>query len=292
MDDQLLAARAKVMQSQADVKLAETGAAFAKVSFDRWNASAPEGVVSQQEKDEKGTNLESSKAHVAGADAGLKLAEAEVHRLQTLEGFKRVVAPYDGVITNRTVDIGDLVTAGSTASTSPLFHIARYDKVRVFVEVPQKISGEIFDGMTVTTFAPENPTRVFTGKVDRTAGSIDPSGRMLRVEAVVDNPDLSLLPGTYLTVRLQTTRRNPPLRIPAAAMTMRPSGPEAAVVGPDGVVKFHPIHIEKDLGDALEIDQGLADGDRVALNVGAEVVDGTRVTANETEPATGAVAGR
>jgi RND family efflux transporter MFP subunit len=280
LDDQLKEAEAKVLELGAEQKLAEAAADFAKISFDRFDTGAPDGVVSQQERDEKKSNLDSSLAHVAVSKANVVLGQAEVARLQTLEAFKRVTAPFAGIITDRRVDLGDLVTAGSSTSTTLLFKLAQYEQLRVFVDVPQASSAEIHAGMHVVACAPERPERRYDGVVDRTAGAIDPSGRTLKVEAIVANPDLSLLPGTYLKVEFETTREVSPLRIPSAALMMRPSGPEVAVVGADGTVRFQKVRIERDLGEFVEVNQGLAEGEHVALNISRDVSDGGRVVAH------------
>jgi RND family efflux transporter MFP subunit len=277
LDDQLKEAEAKVLELGAEQKLAEAAADFAKISFDRFDTGAPDGVVSQQERDEKKSNLDSSLAHVEVSKANVALGQAEVARLRTLEEFKRVTAPFAGIITDRRVDLGDLVTAGSSTNTTLLFKLTQYEQLRVFVDVPQASSGEVHVGMHVVAYAPERPERRYDGVVDRTAGAIDPRGRTLKVEALVANPDLSLLPGTYLQVEFETTRANSPLRIPSAALMMRPSGPEVAVVGADGTVKFHKVRIERDLGEYVEVDQGLAEGESVALNISRDVNEGGHV---------------
>jgi RND family efflux transporter MFP subunit len=277
LDDQLKEAEAKADELAAEVKLSQAAATFAKISYD----------VSQQERDQKKADLDSSLAHVEASKANVTLGEADVARLQTLESFKQVLAPFDGIITERRVDIGDLVTAGSSSNTTSMFRLAQYDKLRVFVDVPQASSGEIRVGMPVSAYAPEHAEKAFEGTVDRTAGAIDSATRMLKVEVLVDNPSLALLPGTYLQVDFKATREQAPLRIPAAALTMRPSGPEVAVVAADGTVKFHKITIEQDLGEYIEVSHGLAEGDMVALNISRDVNEGGRVIArNENEAPT------
>jgi len=283
LDDQMAAAQAKVAQEQSGIELAQANANFAKLSYQRWESAAPEGAVSAQDRDQKKAELDTSVAKLSAAKAQLKLAQADVQRLQTLIGFKSVLAPFDGTITERHVDIGELVTAGSTSSTTPLFSIARSDQIRVFVDVPQGASPEIKLGMTAEATAAEHPGRKFAGKVDRTADSIDPVSRTLRVEVLVPNADLSLKPGMYLQVEFQTDRRDPPLEIPASALNMRPSGPEAAIIAADGTVRFQPITIARDMGDYIEVSSGLSDGQTVALNITSDVEEGERVTPREVQ---------
>jgi RND family efflux transporter MFP subunit len=277
LDEQLNAARAKVLQSKSESALAVSAAKFAQVTYDRFQGGAPEGVVSEQERDEKKAALDTSNAKVAAADAQVTVDEAEVHRLESLVAFKNVTAPFDGTITQRHIDIGDLVTAGSTTSTTPLFSIARADQLRVFVDVPQSATPEVKDGMSAIVLAREFPDRQFKGTVDRMSESVNQTSRTMEVEVIVPNPDNALKPGDYVEVSFQTDRRNPPLEVPASALAMKPQGPEVAVVDADGKVSFHKIEIEQDMGSYIEVSSGLEDGQRVALNIGADVSDGDKI---------------
>jgi RND family efflux transporter MFP subunit len=275
LDDQLNAAKAKLAQARSEANLAQSAADFAKVTYDRWQSAAPDGVVSEQERDEKKAQLDNSLAKVEAAKSAVAVADAEVHRLQTLINFKQVVAPFDGTITQRHIDIGDLVTAGSTTSTTPLFSIARFDQMRVFVNVPQGAIPGIKPGMKAVARAQEYPDRTFAGTVDRTSEAVDRSSRTMRVEVIVPNRKQVLKPGSYVEVSFETDRANPPIEIPAGALTFRPGGPEVAVVGANNEVTFRRVEIARDDGDHIEIASGLEDGDRVALNIGSDVTDGT-----------------
>lgn len=277
LDDQLNAARANLTQSKSEANLAQSAADFAKVTFDRWESAAPDGVVSTQERDEKKAQLQNSLAHVEAAQAHIAVSDAEVHRLETLISFKKVTAPFDGVITERRIDIGDLVTAGSTTSTTPMFTIARIDRLRVFVSVPQNAVSQIRPGITATAQTQENAGLHFTGVVDRTSQSVDPLSRTMKVEVLVDNPDELLKPGSYLQVSFQTDRTQPPLEIPASAITFRSEGPMVAVVSAQNRVSFRHVQIERDDGDHIEIGSGLHDGDRVAMNISTDITEGSVV---------------
>ncbi|HET6247160.1 MAG TPA: efflux RND transporter periplasmic adaptor subunit [Tepidisphaeraceae bacterium] len=285
LDDQLRETKANFAQLKAQANVAATNAQFAKVSYDRWEAAAPEGAVSQQERDEKKAELDSANAKLEAAKADINLGEAQVQRLQTLEKFKEVVAPFDGVITQRFIDIGSLVTAGSTTNTTPLYTISQSDKMRVFVEVPQPVMEDIHKGMQATVIARELPGQTFTGEVDRTALALDPKSRTMKVEVLVPNPKLLLLPGMYVEVSFETSRTNAPLRVPAAAMNFGPSGAQVAVVGKDQRITFRPVTIGRDMGDSVEISSGLSDNDMVALNVGSQVASGDQVEAHVIEMA-------
>jgi RND family efflux transporter MFP subunit len=277
LDDQLHESKANLAQLQAQANVAGTNARFAKITDERWEAAAPEGAVSKQERDEKKAELDSALAKLEAAKSAVNLAQAQVQRLQTLEKFKQVVAPFDGVITQRLLDIGSLVTAGSTTNTTPLYMISQSNRMRVFVDVPQPAVPDIRVGMRAKVKARELPGEIFEGGVDRTASSIDPKSRTLKVEVLVENAKLVLLPGMYVQVTFETNRINPPLRIPAAALAFGANGPQVAVVADDGRLTFRPITIARDMGDAVEVGSGLVENEMVALNVGSQVVSGEKV---------------
>ena len=289
LDEQLNAAKAKVAQARSEAKLANAAAKFAKLTYERWESAAPEGVVSEQERDQKKSELDTADAKVDAANSEVDVDEAEVHRLQTLISFKNVTAPFDGTITERHIDIGDLVTAGSTSSTTPLFTIARSDQLRVFVDVSQGAIPQIKPHMSAVVTADEFPDLTFKGQVDRAADALDRTSRTMRVEVLVANPNFALKPGDYVQVSFETDRSNPPLEVPAGALTMKPQGPEVAVVASDSTIKFHPIKIVQDNGETIEVSSGVADGDRVALNIGDDVADGDHIAIHE-EPTASPVA--
>jgi RND family efflux transporter MFP subunit len=277
LDEQINIARAKLDSLIADAKLAQATVDFARITSERFQAGAPGGAVSQQEADQKKSELDVSVARLESAKAQVALGRAEVRRLETLAGFKSVVAPFDGVITHRHIDIGDLITAGSTSNTTPLFTVCRSDKVRVYVKVPQVARPGIRVGSPGVVTAREFPGRTFNGTVDRTAEAINPASGTLRVEVLADNPDGALLPGMFANVTFHCRRANPPVRVPAAALMMLPDGPHVAVVEPDQRVRFQPIEIAKDLGDEIEVSKGLSPGQTVAMNISNEIVNGEKV---------------
>ena len=277
LDDQYNSAVAKWKELQAEALVAKTSAEFALASFHRYEKSAPEGAVSQEEVDQKKAELDATNAKVDAAKAQVDSAKEEMNRLKTLQNFKQVTAPFDGVITERTVDPGALVTAGSTTSTTPLFNIAKSDQVRVFVDVPQPAVPDVTVGMDATIEAREYPGRQFHGRVDRTSLAIDPVSKTLNVEVLTPNPDFKLLPGMYVTATFQANRASPPLRVPASALAFGPSGAQVVVVSADERVSFRNVKISRDLGDSVEIASGLEPNDTVALNVGSQVSDGDRV---------------
>lgn len=284
LDDQLKAAEAKVAAEKSEVSVAEANEAFAESTYTRWKDSG-KGVVSEQEREEKKAEYLSSVAHLKAANSQVDLDQADVNRLRDLSNFKSVEAPYDGVVTARRVDIGDLVTAGSTSGNTPLYDIAYSDRIRVYVDVPQAASNDVKDGTVATATVQEDPDHVFTGKVTRNSQAIDDAAKTLKVEVDFDNTDLALKPGMYLEVTFKTTDARPPLQIPASALSFRTNGPTVAVVGKDGSVQFRRVTIVRDLGNVVEIGSGLQDDDRVALNISNQIASGDKVQAVEEDDA-------
>jgi RND family efflux transporter MFP subunit len=279
LDAQLDAARAQLVASQAETKVRESEAEFAKTTYDRW-AGSPRGVVSEQEREDKKAGYASAIAKLHAANARVNLDKSNVDRLNYMAQFKQVLAPYDGVITERRIDIGDLVTAGSTSNTSPLFGISQYDQIRVFANVPQGAAGDIRIGSAVKIWAAENPSQVFEGKVTRTSEAIDPNSRTLKVEVDLPNPALKLLPGMYLKAEFNLKARSY-VQIPASALIFRTAGPQVAIVRQGDVVHFRDVRIGRDNGNTVEIASGLSEGDRVVLNINNQILEGSKVTVKE-----------
>jgi RND family efflux transporter MFP subunit len=279
LDADLTAAQAKLNASQAEVTVEKANADFAVTSYERW-WNSPKGYVSEQEKQEKKAQRDSGLAKVASAEAQVKLDQANVERLDAMEAFKKVVAPYDGVVTQRRIDIGDLVTAGSSSSTTSLYAVAQADEIRTFIDVPQRAATGISVGMLASITDDENTGRRFDGKVARTANAINVASRTLRVEVDLPNPGLLLMPGMYVNVAFQL-KQSELTQVPASAMVFREKGPQVAVVSDDNRVQFHDVKITRDEGDVVEIGSGIKPNDRVALNISSEVGDGDTVAPNE-----------
>jgi RND family efflux transporter MFP subunit len=279
LDAQLMAAEAKFKAAEAQVAVEKSNAQFAKSTWERWRDS-PKGVVSEQEREAKKADYDSSVAKLQAAEAQVRLNKADVDSLKALTAFKEVTAPYNGVVTSRRIDIGDLVTAGSTSSTTSLYNIAQSDTVRVFADVPQSASSDMAVGLPALATSSEFPDRKFQGKITRTAHAIDPVSRTLHVEVDIPNSDLTLVPGMYVEVNFELAKKAL-LQVPASALLFRSSGEQVAVIGPDGKVNFRKVTIALDQGDFVEIGSGLSPGDRVALNISSEIDDGDVVTVNE-----------
>lgn len=278
LDAQLDAAQAQLNASEAEAKVKESDADFAKTTYARWQTS-PKGAVSDQEREDKKARYESSVAQLNAAVARVNLDRANVDRLRYLTRFKEVSAPYDGVITERRIDIGDLVTAGSN-NTTPLFGIAQFDRIRVFVNIPQSARVDLGVGRTAHIRAAELPGRVFEGAITRTSESEDPRARTLRVEIDLPNDDRALVPGVYVQVAFDLPSK-PSIQVPAGALIFRGSGPQVALIAEDDTVKFRDVRIARDDGKFVEIGSGLREGDRVALNINNRIVEGDKVSARE-----------
>lgn len=284
LDAQLVAARAQLNSSQAQVHVREAEAALATTTYARWRDS-PKGVVSEQEREEKKADFDSADARLNAARAQVALDQAGVDHYVALTEFKHVVAPFDGTIVERRIDIGNLVTAGSTSATTPLYRVSQDHPIRVFVDVPQSASGDLMkSGEMVDVHASNIPDRVFSGRVARTSQAINPQARTMKVEVDLPNRDGALVPGMYVDVafRLQDSGL---FQVPAAALVFRSNGPQVAVVEADGHVRFRKVAIARDEGSVIELGSGVAAGDKVALNISSQIGDGDLVVASETPDA-------
>ena len=275
LDAKLVAARARLNAAKAEVQVRQAEAEFARTTHERWQNS-PKGVVSEQEREDKKAGFESAKARVSAALSQVSLAEAEVERLAADEAFKQVRAPFTGTIVQRRIDIGNLVTAGSTSGTTPLYRMTRNDPIRIFVEAPQAVSESMKVGTPVQIMANNLPDRPFEGRITRTARAVDSHARTLRVEVDIPNPDDVLLPGLYVTVGFHLHGRGM-AQVPAAALVSRAAAPQVAVVTSDDTVQFRDVSIARDDGKTVDLASGVAPGDRVVLNISSQIAAGQKV---------------
>jgi RND family efflux transporter MFP subunit len=282
LDAELLAARAKLQVSQAEVKVRQADAAFAATTAARW-LDSPRGVVSDQEREEKKAADSSARAQVVAARAQVNLEQADVDRLIAFEQFKRVVAPYAGTIVERRIDIGNLVTAGSSSTTSPLYRIAQDDTIRVFVDVPQSAARDLMKtGVPAKIFLQSAPNVAIDAHITRTSDAIDSRARTFRTELDIPNPDRRLVGGLYVRVGFQL-QDNGMSQVPAAALVFSTSGPRVAVVTNDGRVRFQAVTIGRDDGDKVELSSGVHAGDRLVLNISNQILDGDKVRVSAAE---------
>ena len=258
--------------ARAQARQAAAAAALAKTTAARWTQLQESRLVSQQETDEK---LADARLKEAAAEA----AQANAQRLETLTGFAGIRAPFDGIITARRVDVGQLVTAGNGAE---LFHLAQTQTLRVYVRVPQTLATSITIGQPGEVLLNESPNRSFPARVVHTAGSLDAASRTLLVELELPNPGGLLLPGGYAQVRFPEARVDVPLTIPANTLLFRPTGPQVGVVDATGVVELRNVSLGRDFGATVEITGGLTVQDRLILNPGDSLTAGTHVRQAET----------
>jgi RND family efflux transporter MFP subunit len=276
LDAELAATQAKLQAAEADVKVREAEAAFAKTTYERWRDS-PKGVVSEQEREAKKADYESTIARLKAATAQVELNQAEVDRLTALTQFKQVTAPYDGVIIERRIDIGNLVTAGSTSATTPLYRMSQDDPMRVFVDVPQAAGADMAVGLHAVVTANDLPGQSFDGTIARTSHAIDPNARTLRVEVDIPNPEEKLVPGMYVEVTFDLKAKGL-AEVPPAALVFRARGPQIAVVNDAGIITFRDVTIARDDGNVVKIASGVSPGDKVVLNISSDIANGDKVT--------------
>jgi RND family efflux transporter MFP subunit len=264
LDQELSQARATRQQVQAQLQLAQ-------ISAQRWENLRKTDSVSQQEADQQTNGYQQSQANLAAADAN-------VRRLEQLESFKNVYAPFSGVVTKRNVDPGMLINAG--AGGREMFDVAKVDVLRVYVDVPQAYALAVKPGAKAFVTLQELAAQKFEGKVMRTANAIDPATRTLLTEVDVPNADGRLLPGSYGQVHFDVANYTPDARkvtVPVNALLFRSEGPRVAVVSNDGKVHLQPIAIGRDYGTALEIVSGLDAQQRVVINPSDSLEEGAQV---------------
>ncbi|GLQ44277.1 efflux RND transporter periplasmic adaptor subunit [Dyella nitratireducens] len=247
----------QLLQGKAQMRTDQANEAFAKVTADRYAKLATQGLIAQQTADQY---LAQYKADVATVQAD----QANVARLQNLEDFKYIDAPYDGIVTQRNLNIGALVDAGSTGSN--LFVIADTSKLRVYVDVPETYAASVHVGMPADVSLNTYGAKPITGTVARTADALDPSTRTLRTEIDVDNNELQLVPGVYANVKLQVSTATRNYVVPANVLLFRSEGLRVALIDGQQRVHLQPVTLGRDFGSTVEITEGLTDGDRIVLS--------------------------
>lgn len=265
LDAELSSAQAKLKMAAAAVEVREAEAEFAETTYERWRSS-PTGVVSEQERDAKKADHHSAIARLNAARAEVIVDQGEVDRLAALESFKRIIAPFDGIVIARETDIGALINAGSGVGGGngpELFRVADVHEMRVYVQVPQQMSAGIHEGMTVELHLPQYPDRTFKASVATTSRAISMTSRTLLAELHADNPDDVLQPGSYAEAHFNLPSNPNMVHIPTSALLFRQHGLEVAVVGSDSNVDLKPVTLGRDLGTEVEVLTGLTASDSV-----------------------------
>jgi RND family efflux transporter MFP subunit len=245
----------QLAQARADLATARANQALSQSTETRWKNLLAKDAVSAQEYDEKAGDL-------AAKTSVVKAQEANVSRLVATEAFKRIVAPFDGVVTSRTADIGQLISAGNAAE-APLFTVAQIDRLRVYLQAPQSYVAQIHPGMTAKLAAPERPTETFTATVVTDAQSISPQTGSLLVQMQIDNRARKLRAGGYVQATLSLPATRQVARIPSSALINDQHGAHVAMVGPDGKVVMRPVTVARDLGQTIDIASGVLPGEKV-----------------------------
>ncbi|HTV52239.1 MAG TPA: efflux RND transporter periplasmic adaptor subunit [Steroidobacteraceae bacterium] len=297
LDAELAAAQANLKAAQSQVNVREAQMQFAHTTYERWRDS-PKGVVSEQERDAKKADYESAQAEYNAALANVNSDRGLVDRLAAFEQYKHIVAPFDGIVTARTTDIGDLISAGGGSGggggggaaaggaggggTTQLFRVADVEQMRVFVQVPQTMSAGIHAGLVAELHVPQYPDRVFKAEVATTANAINPSARTLLVELHAPNPDGLLQPGTYAEVHLELPGNPSVVRIPTSALIFRQDGLQVAVVDAHDRAQLRHVTLGRDLGTDVEVLSGISPKDRVIESPPDSIASGdpVRIAAN------------
>ena len=260
----------ELSQARASREQVKSALGLAKISADRWANLRKSDSVSQQEADQQASGYQQALANLAAADAN-------VRRLEQLESFKNVFAPFSGVLTRRNVDPGALINSGAGVAGKELFDIARVDPLRVYVSAPQAYAPSMKVGVKAVVTLQEFPGQKFLGTIARTADAIDPATRTLNTEVDVANKDGKLLPGSFGQVHFAIGTSVLRITIPVNAMLFRAEGAQVAVVDKDGKVHLRPINIGRDFGATLEVLSGLEVSDQVIINPSDSLEEGQQV---------------
>jgi RND family efflux transporter MFP subunit len=291
VDQQLLQVRATLAQSEASLEQAKAAleqakanAELARLTKERDLPLGEQHAISQQIVDEavqahnaRIADVTAAKANITAAEANVVANQANVARILQLQSFEQVIAPFDGVITARNVERGDLVTTGSAAAGKPLFTIAQSNTLRIQIDVPQSDAIDIRDGQTASIEVKERLGRAYTGTVIRNAGSLDSAARTMLTEVQVDNKDGSLLPGMYAQVKFTLARPHDSLIIPTSSLVIDHGGMHVVTVAQNRTVHFIPVVIGRDMGTQVEILRGIASNDTLVASPSDLLHDGQAV---------------
>jgi membrane fusion protein, multidrug efflux system len=259
----------QLLQARADLASAEASARLSEATLTRRKTLIASNFVSMQEIDERSADLSNKKAAVNSG-------QANVERLEALAGYKKITAPFDGVVTARDTDVGALINAGG-GSGPPMFVISDIRKLRVYVNVPQSYVPAIRIGAKAVISMPEYPNRTFDATVEASSQSVDVGSGTTRMQLALDNAGGELMPGGYANVRLSLQRDSVPLHIPASALIFNQSGLRVATVGSDDKVLFKTVTIARDLGKDIELASGISPADRIIVAPPDGIADGDQV---------------
>ena len=282
LDHQIAQAEATLTEMQAALQQAQANRDLGQVTWNRDNPLVQKGWVTPQQGDTDRLNLKAQEAAVAVAQANIKAQTAQLAVLRQQKDYQSVTTPFDGVITQRNVDVGSLVQADATTSTF-LFTLMQSDTLRIRLYVPQDEAFGLSSGVDAVIRVPELPDRDFLGKVTRIADALQPDTRTLLTEVDVPNPDHALSPGVYCTVELKIPRKTPSLVLPSEAIIFNAKGLSVAVVE-DRTAHLHSVNVVRDFGTTVEVNSGVKDGDQVILTPPVDLADGQKVSVRPKPP--------
>ncbi|MBO0752985.1 MAG: efflux RND transporter periplasmic adaptor subunit, partial [Bradyrhizobiaceae bacterium] len=282
LDHQIAQAQATIVQTEAALRQAEANREIARVTWERDSKLLEKGWVTKQQGDQERLTLLAQESAVAVAHANLEAQKAQLMVLEQRKAYQRVVAPFDGVVTARNIDNGSLVSGDATGGTS-MFTVMHSDVIRIQLYVPQDEAFGLKAGVEATVRVPELPGHDFKGAVTRIASALQPGTRTLLTEIDVPNRDDLLTPGTYCQVELKIPRRTPSLILPAEAIIFNRTGLNVAVVEHDRV-HIRKVALVRDMGTAVEVNDGVRDGDHVILNPPVNITEGQTVNARIVTP--------
>ena len=283
LEHQIAQAEGTLAQMEASLQQAKANRDLAQVTWDRDSKLVQQGWVTKQQGDTDRLTLEAREAAVSVADANIVAQKAQLRVLSQQKAYQSVIAPFDGVITQRNIDIGTLVQADATSGTF-MFTLMQSDVIRIQLYVPQDEAFGITPGVAAIVHVPEMPGRDFPGTVTRIADALQPGTRTLLTEIDVPNPDRALTPGVYCNVELKIPRKAPSLIVPSEAIVFNREGLNVFVVE-NGVARVHHVNVVRDFGTTVEVNAGVKDGDQVILNPSVDLDDGHKVQVRPGPPA-------
>ncbi|MEA3091769.1 MAG: hypothetical protein QOJ04_3111 [Caballeronia sp.] len=272
LDHQIAQNEATLNQNQAALQQTQASRDLASVTNDRDSNLVNKGWVTPQQGDTDRLTLAAQQAAVSVAQSNIEAQQALIRVLRQQKAYQSVVAPFDGIITQRNVDTGSLVQSGSTF----MFTLMQSDVIRTQVYVPQAVAFGVAAGVVAVVRVPENPDRTFPGKVTRFAHALAPATRTLLTEIDIPNPDGALRPGMYVTVELHIPRKNPSVMVPADALVFNGDGVQVAVAE-NGTARFHKVTVARDFGTEVEVHDGIKPGDELILKPPLTLADGSKV---------------
>jgi RND family efflux transporter MFP subunit len=279
VDAELEQAKASLQQANVNVGRSTNEFNLRKSTFDRYTGLSQTGGITAQQLDEKKADFNIAQSSLKAAQASVAAAEASVKRLTETQGFQKVVAPFDGVITARNYDAGALISASTSgaAAGKELFRLAQSDTLRVFANVPQTYATEVKPDQEADLLVRNFPGKPFTGKLTRTSGAIDPATRTLRVEVDLPNAKQELYPGMWGQVRFKINQARPPVVVPTSAFVIGADGVKVAVVDAADKIHLKKVTIGRDFGADAEVVDGLTGEERVVTNPGERLAEGVEV---------------